>query len=287
MPTGDVFKVSLLSNHVQRQFINTHYYEVGAITTGDPFDEATALADVFNLDFVNLYQDAVSDDVSIGCIKVEQVIGSDIPTFVKFLTNISGTAAGPALPDNMCVIIRRRGMVMGKTHRSLLFLSGVRIADTDGSFLAAAYVAGDLAALVAQYNEQLVASGGFDNAEFNPVIPTTPRVYGNDLSVTIDTALNTIVLIGGGTWSGLGFVTGGQFSIKAPSKNKGTYTATVVPASATITLSNNNLEIAGAETITCQQATGPTTYIPLLSAVQQLAVRQLNRRRSSHTGILA
>jgi len=287
MPIGDVYKVSLFSNHVQRQFVNTHYYEVGAITTSDPFDEATALADVFNLDFVGLYQSALSDDVSIGCIKIEQVIGADIPTFIKFLTNINGTNVGPALPDNIVTIIRRRGMVMGVTHRSLLFLSGVRIADTLGSFLTAAFVAGDLAALVAQYNEQLVASGGFDNAEFNPVIPTTPRVYGTNLAVSVDAPTNTLTLTGGGSWSALGFVTGGQFRINAPSKDKGTYSCTVSGGSPALVLTNNNLETTGASTISCQQATGPTTYIALTSAVQQLALRQLNRRRSSHTGILA
>ena len=287
MPTGDVFKVSMFSHHQQRQFVNTHYFKVGAITTADPFDEATALADVFNLDLVPLYQSALSDDVSLGCLKIEQVVGADIPTFIKFLSNISGTNVGPPLPDNMVTIIRRRGMVMGKTHRSLLFLSGVRILDTLGSFLENAFVIGDLAALIAQYNEQLVASGGFDLAEFDPVIPTTPRVYGNDLDVTIDNDANTMSIIGGQTWSGLGFVTGGQFRILAPSKNKGTYTATVVPVSPTITLSDNQLETDGGAELSCQQATGPTTYIPLLSAVPQLAIRQLNRRRSSHTGIVA
>jgi len=287
MPTGDVYKVSLFSNHQQRQFINTHYFEVGAIVTADPFDEATALADVFNLDFTGLYQSALSDDVEIGCIKIEQVLGADIPTFIKFLTNIKGTNVGPPLPDNMVVIIRRRGMVMGKLHRSLLFMSGVRVADTLGSFLTAAYVAGDLAALVAQYNEQLVASGGFDNAEFNPVIPTTPRVYANDISVSIDAPTNTLVLNAGGSWSALGFVTGGQFRILAPSKDKGTYSITVSGGSPSLLLSNNNVETTASSTISCQQATGPTTYIPLTSAVQQLAIRQLNRRRSSHTGVLA
>jgi len=287
MPTGDVYKVSLFSNHVQRQFINTHYFEVGAVTTADPFDEATALADTFNTEFTSLYQDALSDDVSLGCIKVEQVVGADIPTFIQFLTNINGLAVGPALPDNMVVIIRRRGMVMGKTHRSLLFLSGVRIADTLGSFLTTAFVNGDLAALVAQYNDPMVASGGFDNAEFNPVIPTTPRVYGTDLAVSIDAPTNTVTLTGGGSWSALGFVTGGQFRILAPSKDKGTYSVTVSGGSPALVMTTNNVETTGASVISCQQATGPTTYIPLLSAVQQLAIRQLNRRRSSHTGILA
>jgi len=176
---------------------------------------------------------------------------------------------------------------MGKTHRSLLFLSGVRILDTLGSFLTAAFVAGDLAALVAQYNEQLVASGGFDNAEFNPVIPTTPRVYGTDLAVSIDAPTNTLTLTAGGSWSALGFVTGGQFRILAPSKDKGTYSITVSGGSPALVLTNNNVETTGASVISCQQATGPTTYIALTSAVQQLALRQLNRRRSSHTGILA
>jgi len=287
MPTGDVYKVSLFSHHQQRQFINTHYFEVGAITTAEPFEEAEALADVFNIDFVGLYQGVLSDDVSIGCLKIEQVKGADIPTNIKFLTNIMGTLVGPALPDNIVVIIRRRGVVMGKTHRSLLFLSGVRVADTAGSFLTNAFVTGALLALVSQYNEQLIASPGFDSAEFNPVIPSTPRVYGNNLNVTIDTAANTMSIVGGQTWSGLGFITGGQFMIRGPNRNKGTYTATVVPASALITLSDNELETSGATVLSCQQVTGPTTYIPLTSTVQQLALRQLNRRRSTHTGILA
>lgn len=287
MPTGDVFKVTLFSHQAQRQFNNTHLFEVGAVTTADPFDEATALADVFNLDFIPLYQDALSDDVSLGCIKIEQVKGNGLPTFIKFLSNIKGTALGPALPDNMCAIIRRRGVVMGKMHRSLLFLSGVRVADTLGSFLTSAYLTGDLDALVDQYNEQLVASGGFDNAEFDPVIPSTPRVYGTDLAVSIDAPTNTLTLTAGGSWSSLGFVTGGQFRILAPSKDKGTYTATISGGSPAVLLSDNNLESTGADVISVQQATGPTIHIALTSAVPQIAIRQLNRRRSSHTGIVA
>ncbi len=287
MPTGDVFKVSLFMHQAQRQFINTHLFEVGAVTTADPFDEATALADVFDLDFTSLYQDALSDDVSLGCIKIEQVKGDGLPTFIKFLSNIKGLAVGPALPDNMVAILRRRGVVMGKMHRSLLSLSGVRVADTLGSFLTSAYLQGDLLALISQYNEQLVASGGFDNAEFDPVIPSTPRVYGNDLDVTIDLTANTMSIIGGQTWSGLGFITGGQFRILAPNKNKGTYTATVVADNPTITLTNNQLETSGGAELSVQQVTGPTTYIDLTSAVPQIAIRQLNRRRSSHTGIVA
>lgn len=287
MPTGDVFKVSLLSHQAQRQFISTHHFEVGAITTADPFDEATALADVFNLDFTSLYQAALSNAVNLGCIKVEQVKGAGLPTFQKFLSNIKGTAIGDALPDNMVAVIRRRGDVMGVMHRSLLSLSGVRVADTDGSFLNAAYLAGPQLALVSQYNEQLVASGGFDLAEFNPVIPSTPRVYSGDLDVTIDTAANTMSIIGGQTWSGLGFISGGQFRINAPNKNKGTYTVVVVAANPTITMTVNELETEGGAELSCQQVTGPTTYIALTSAVPQIAIRQLNRRRSSHTGIVA
>lgn len=287
MPTGDVFKVSLLSHQAQRQFVNTHHFEVGAVTTSDPFDEATALADVFNLDFLALYQAALSDSLNFGCIKVEQVKGTGLPTFVKFLSNIKGTAVGDALPDNMVAIIRRRGDVMGVMHRSLLFLSGVRVADTLGSFLTAAYLAGPQLALVSQYNEQLVASGGFDLAEFNPVIPSTPRVYGTDLAVSIDAPTNTLTLTAGGSWSALGFITGGQFRINAPSKDKGTYSIIVSGGSPALVLSDNNVETTAASVISTQQVTGPTTYIALTSAVPQIAVRQLRRRRSSHTGIVA
>lgn len=287
MPTEDVFKVSLFSHSTQRQFINTHYYESGSVVTIDPFDEAVALAEAFISDFLTKYQDVLSDEVSVGCIKVEQVKGGGLPTFIQFFTAIAGNRSGPPLPANMVVIIRRRGVALGKARRSLLFLSGVRALDTDGSFVNSAFVTPALNALVGQYNDQLVASPGLNSAEYNPVMPFTERVYATKVDVTIDTTLNTMSLIGGANWSGLGFITGGQFVIKGPNRNKGTYFATVVGGSPTITLTQNELETSGGATLSCQQVINPVIYITLASAVQQLAIRQLNTRRSSHTGILA
>lgn len=287
MPAEDVFKVSLFGHNHQRQFINTHYYETGIVVTTDPFEEAEALAEAFVSDFLTLYRDVVSTDVFYGCLKIEQVKGAGLPTFIDFFTNIAGTRVGAALPNNAVVIIRRRGVAAGKQKRSLLSLSGIRALDTDGSFVNAAFITPALDALVDQYNNQLVASPSHQLAEFNPVIPNTTRVYATNVDVTIDTALNTMSLIGGATWSGLGFITGGQFRINHPNRNKGTYFATVVPVSPTITLSQNELETSGGATLSAQQVTVPTVYITLQSAVQQLAIRQLNRRRSSHTGIQA
>ena len=287
MPAEDVFKVSLFSHNEQRQFITTHYYESGVVVTSDPFEEGQALADAFLTAWQTLYVNVLSNETFLGCIKVEQVKGAGLPTWISHLTDIKGSRAGPALPNNMVVIIRRRGISAGKQRRSLVFLSGVRSADTDGSFINAAFITPALEALVDQYNNQIVASASFQLAEYNPVIPRTERVYGNNLNVTIDTALNTMTIIGGQTWSGLGFVSGGRFSIRHPNRNKGTYTATVVPASTTITLSDNELETSGSAELSCSQVITGVVYITLQSAVQQLAIRQLNRRRSSYTGILA
>lgn len=287
MPIGDVLKLSVFSHTTQRQFINTHYWKLGAVVTSDPFDAATALADSFFNQRLTEYRNIMSDEVQFGCIKVEEVVGAGLPTFIQFFSDLQGTRIGPPLPANMALIIRRRGTALGKTRRSLLFLSGIRTADTDGSFINTGFITPALDALVALFNDQLVASGGFDLAEFNPVIPHTQRAYLTDQNVTVDTAANTVSIISGGNWDSFGFISGGQFSIAAPSKNKGTYTATVVPASPTITLSDNELELSGGEEMTASQVIVPTDYIPLLSAVQQLAIRQLGRRRSSHTGVLA
>lgn len=287
MPSEDVFKVTLFSHTTQRQFQNTHYFESGGVVTIDPFDEAVGLAEAFIADFLSLYRDVLSDETFIGCIKVEQVKGAGLPTLIEFFTNINGNRVGPPLPPNMVVIIRRRGVALGKARRSLLFLSGIRALDTNGSFLDLAFVTPALDALVAQYNDQLVASPSLNNAEYNPVMPFTQRVYATEVDVTIDTTLNTMSLIGGANWSGLGFITGGQFVIKGPNRNKGTYFATVVGGSPTITLTQNELEVSGGATLSAQQVIVPVDYITLQSAVQQLAIRQLNSRRSSHTGILA
>ena len=132
-----------------------------------------------------------------------------------------------------------------------------------------------------------VLTAGLDLAEFDPVIPHTQRVYGKDLDVTVNVVTNEMTLTSGAAWDARGFITGGQFSIAAPNRNKGTYTATVTPASLTILLSDNELELSGGQVLTCQQVIVPTDYIPLLTTQAQLALRQLARRRSSHTGLVA
>lgn len=287
MPTGDVLKLSLFTHTTQRQFVTTHYYKLGAVVTTDPFDAAAALSDAFNTTLLGTYRAALSDETEFGCIKIEEVIGAGIPTFIQHYQNLQGTRVGPVLPPNMAVIIRRRGFALGKTRRSLLFLGGVRTFDTNGSFLEPTYAIGALNDLVNLFNDQIIASAGLDLAEFDPVIPHTQRVYGKDLDVTVNVVTNEMTLTSGAAWDVRGFITGGQFSIAAPNKNKGTYTATVTPASLTILLSDNELELAGGQVLTCQQVIVATDYIPLLTTVQQLAIRQLARRRSSHTGVTA
>lgn len=287
MATEDVFKVSLFYHTSQRQMIATHYYEVGAVTTTDPFDEGAALAQAFGAAFGGPYALALSTGTNLGCIKIEKVKGDDIPTFVTHLENLDGLRTGDPLPANMSVIIRRRGVFLAKPRRSLLNLGGVSVDDTEGSFLEASYVNGAMTNLLVLYNNQLVASSPFQLAEFNPVMPHTVRVYARDVPVTSDLSANTMTLTDGSNWSDRGFITGDHFRINAPSRNKGTYSATVTPLSATVALADNELEFAGPEVLSAQQATVPVTYFTLFSAVVNTAVRQLNRRRSSHTGIVA
>ncbi len=287
MPTGDVLKLSLFTHTTQRQFINTHYYKLGAVVTSDPFDAAAALSDAFNTTLLGSYRAALSNETEFGCIKIEEVIGAQIPTFIEHYNDLQGTLVGPVMPPNMAVIIRRRGFALGKNRRSLLFLGGIRTNDTNGSFLQPAYVTGALQTLVNLFNDQIIASAGLDLAEFDPVIPHTQRVYGKDLDVTVNVVSNEMTLTSGAAWDVRGFITGGQFAIAAPNRNKGTYTATVTPASLTILLSDNELELSGPQVLTCQQVIVATDYIPLLSTQAQLALRQLARRRSSHTGLVA
>lgn len=287
MPIGDVLKVSLFTHTTQRQFINTHYYKQGSVIPSDPFVAAEALSNAWNTAFLGPYRTIMSNETSFGCVKIEEVVGSGLPTFINHYQNLLGLALGPPLPPNMAVIIRRRGTALGRARRSLVFLSGIRVADTNGSFLTPAFLVPDLQALTNLYNDQLVAISAFDFATFDPVIPHTQRAYGRDLLVTVNLVTNEITITAGTAWDSLGFITGGQFSIAAPNKNKGTYTATVTPASSTILLSDNELETSGSQTLSAQQVIVATDYIPLLSAAPQLAIRQLDRRRSSHTGVLA
>lgn len=286
MPTGDVLKLNLFTHTTQRQFVNSHYYRLGAVTTVDPFDAAVALSDAFNSTLLGPYRAIMSDETQFGCIKITEVEGSGLPLFIEFYDDLQGTRVGPPLPPNMAMIIRRRFNDAGTPRRSLLFLSGIRVADTLGSFLDPAFFASALDALLALYNQQIIATGALNFAEFDPVMPHTERAYGRDLAVTVNLVTNEITLTAGPAWDALGFISGGSFSIAAPNKNKGTYTATVTPASLTILLSDNELEVAGAQTITVQQVIVPTVYNPVEGAVQQLAIRQLARRKSSHTGLL-
>lgn len=287
MPTGDVLKLDMFTHTTQQQFVNTHYYKLGAVVTVDPFDAARALSDAFNTTMLGPYRAIMSTDVEFGCIKIQEVQGSGLPSFIEFYDDLQGTRAGPAMPPNMALIIRRRGNAAGKNRRSLIFLSGIRVLDTDGSFINAGFIDPFLNDLVALYNDQIIASAGLDLAEFDPVIPFTGYAYGRDLAVTVNLVTNEITITSGPVWDALGFISGGRFSIAAPNANRGTYTATVTPASDTILLSDNELETAGGQTLSCQQVITPRDYTPLVSAIQQLAIRQLGRRRSSHTGVLA
>lgn len=287
MGIGDVYKVELFSSQDQKQFINTHYYRVGAVTVSDAFEEAQALADTFVTFFQGAYQGVFSDDVQLGCVKVTKVLGPKIPFFIQFFSDVQGTQVGPPLPDNLTTVIRRRGDDAGKPLRSLLHLSGIRVDDTAGSFLTNAFVLGNLNTLVSLYNDQMVASASFNLAEFDPVIPHTEYVYGRNLEVTPNTGLNELLRLDGKAWDLEGFVTGPSFRIHAPSPNKGTYSATLFAGLSKISLSGNQLETDATETMSVQQVITPVLYFPLLSAIQQTSIRQLNRRRSSHTQIVA
>lgn len=287
MGIGDVYKVELFTSQDQRQFINTHFYRIGAITVTDAFEEAQALADTFVTFFQAAYQGVLSDDVQLGCVKVTKVLGPRIPFFIQFFDNIQGTQIGPPLPDNLTTVIRRRGDDAGKPLRSLLHISGVRQADTLGSFLTSAFVLGNLNTLVQLYNDQMVASASFNLAEFDPVIPHTGYVYGRNLSITPNTALNELLRLDGKAWDVEGFVTGPGFRINAPSKNKGTYGAIIIAGNSKITLTDNELETNPTEVMSVQQVITPVIYFPLLSAIQQTSIRQLSQRRSSHTQVVA
>jgi hypothetical protein len=287
MPQEDVYKVDLFYHTSQKQMIATHYYGAGPQVPTDPFEEPQALAVAFAAALVPGYRIAVAQGTSLGCIKVEPVTGPKFPTYVEFLSNVGGFRGADPLPANMAVILRRRGVFGGKSRRSLLFLGGVAEDDTDGSFLDSTYVTTALFTLLELYNDLLTNGSEFQLAEWFPVMPHTPRTYARDIPVTADLSANTLTLDDATTWDGRGFITGPGFAIAAPSKNKGSYFATIVPGSSAVSLTENELEVVGPEVIDVQQASGPTSYFAVTSAVANTAVRQLNRRRSSHTGIVA
>lgn len=287
MATGDVYRLSLFTHTTQRQVINTHYYLVGNVTTTDQFAEGNGLGNAFIVNVLPDYRGALSTGVSFGCIKIEKVTGVEIPLFITFFTNSVGLRPGLPLPANIVAIIRRRGTGPSTPIRSLLSLTGISQTDTAGSFLDGAFVTGALDALEVALVSQIIASSTFQLAEYSPVIPNTPRVYARNVPVTVNVTTNTLTLTDGTNWSTRGFITAPGFRIAAPSKNKGTYDAIVTALSDTIALSGNELEIGGSDVISAQQATGPTDYFTLQSTTPQTALRQLNRRRSSHTGIVA
>ena len=287
MATGDVYQVGLFTHGQQKQFINTHFYRVGAVSPTDEFEEPQALAETFEQAFRPLYQAALSDDTEFGCVKVNKVEGTRIPFYIFFFSNIFGTAAGGALPDNLTAIVRRRASVAGKEHRSLLHISGIRHIDVAGSFLEAAFLAGPFATLIAKYNDLLVSSPSFQSAEWQPVIPTTSYVYFRNTPVLVNTTAQTITRNDGKKWDTEGFIDGPQFRINAPSANRGLYTATTAPLSAVITLSDNELETEAETILSGSQVTVARTFIDLQSAVPQTAIRSLKQRRSSHTAVVA
>lgn len=287
MPTGDVYKVSLFSHTTQRQNVNTHYYEAGSAVTSDPFEEAEALAEAFNTTVLPTWTAAVSSDVTFGCIKIEKVLGTEIPTFISFYAPTTGGRPSGALAPNLVGIIRRRGTFGVQMLRSLLFVSGISDTDAVGSFLTSAFVNGAYAGLIDVLNDVLTSSGSFQNATWEPVIPHTPRVYRRDENVTVSVTNNTITSDDFTDWNLAGFISGPGFRIARPNSNHGSYTAVVTPASNVITMTLNRLEGTGAQVMSVQQATGPTAYHQLASTNIQTALRQLNRRRSSHTGIVA
>lgn len=287
MALFDVYKVSLFTHHDQRQFINTFYYEIGAIVVIDEFEEAKAIADTFISFWQAAIQGVLSQDTVLGCIKVEKVKGTNIPTFIQFFTDVQGTQVGQAMPNNLTMVIRRRHDEGGNAFRSLMHISGFRVLDTDGSFLNAAFVSGNLNTFVGLFNDQMVASASFNLAEFNPVIPHTGYVYGRKLSVTVNVGLQQLTRLDGKAWDVEGFITGPGFRIAAPSKNKGTYTATILAGQSKIDLSENGLELDTTEVMNVQQVVVPKAYFSLGSTIPQISVRQLNNRRSSHTAVVA
>lgn len=287
MPQEDVYKVSMFYHTSQKQMIATHYYEAGAQNPTDPFEEPEALAQAWGSAFGGPYALALSAGAQIGCIKIEQVKGAGLPTFVSFFEDLRGLRAADPIAANLAGIIRRRGIFLAKPRRSLIFLGGIAEADTEGSFLENTYVTGPMFDLLELYNDILTSQSQFQLATWNPVMPHTPMVYARNIPVIADTSANTLTLTDGTTWSERGFITGPKFSVAAPSKNRGTYTASIVPFNVAVALSENELELDGPETIDVQQATADTSYFTLQSAVVNTAIRQLNRRRSSHTGIVA
>ncbi len=287
MPTGDTYKASLFTHTSQRQVINTFYYKAGVTVTTEPFEEAQALAEAWVSGQLTFWRLALSQEVSFGCLKIEKVVGSEIPFWIEFFDNIVGLRAVDPIAANLVGIIIRRGTVMEGSRRSLLSITGVSEADTTGSFMETAFFNGAFTNLANVLNNTILSSPSFQSADWLPVIPHTGYVYARDVAVNVDPSTKTVSLTDGTNWSTRGFITGPSFRILAPNKNKGTYSATVVPLSADITLTDNFLELAGAQTLSAQQVVTPVVYNTLGSAVGNIALRQLNRRRSSHTGIVA
>jgi len=287
MPTGDVYKTELFYHTSQKQCIATFYYELGVTVPADPFTEAEALADAWTTQWLGTIRSVLSSGAILGCIKVSKVVGTEIPTFVAFYPSFAGLRAADPLPANIIAIIVRRGQHLTGPIRSLMFLTGVAEADTDGSFMEVSFFNGAFSTFANAFNDVILSSGTFNSANWIPVVPHTEYAYARKVAVNTDPAANTITLTDGTNWTARGFVSGPQFRINAPNRNKGSYLGIISGAPATMNLSQNNLENAGNQVVSCQQVITPVDYFTLQSAAASFALRQLNRRRSSHTGSVA
>lgn len=119
---GDVYRVSIVGTHFGEQIVNTLYYQISTVGTGD---ERSALATgLAAAGIPGSYGNAVSSDYAGVAVNVQAVkpVG---PTLVVGPLITAGTGPTPSFPSQVSAIMVRKTALGGKGNRGRLFMPAV------------------------------------------------------------------------------------------------------------------------------------------------------------------
>lgn len=131
---NDVYRISMIGAVLNEPLVNTFYYRISVVGTGDERDALnTAWRTLFNTTYPPLL---APDFVGVGVnIQAVKPVGT-VKAYPAFPT--AGTAATATLPTQVAVIITRKTNTPGRGGRGRLFMGAVPSGAVVGDTLTAA-----------------------------------------------------------------------------------------------------------------------------------------------------
>lgn len=141
MAVGDIYEVVFMMTMDNQQLRMVRHYQLASFTGGTPTDD-TAIAVGCTVAMANVattMKSQLATAWTLNAIKAQRIFPTP-RTFGAISTANAGpgTAAGTALPTEVCAVIRLTTAFAGKKYRGRAYISGLITTDVTSSSLSAA-----------------------------------------------------------------------------------------------------------------------------------------------------